>query len=275
MPQESSIHTGDNLSLYTIHFAPEQPNGTVIIIVHGYGEHIRRYDHIAEALRSAGYDVYGIDHRGHGRSEGERVHVEDFDHFVYDLRQFFDTIRQQHPDAPIFLLAHSMGSLIGLSFALRWQDELQGIILSGTAVHADRLVSPALITFGKILRPLLPKLRLSPSLDAEAVCSNPDTIAAYNSDPLIDRGNTRIGLGIHMLETAQRLHNEADRLHIPLLILHGADDEITPISGAEHIRQQASGETSYHSYPGLRHEVLNERIYPQIVDTMLAWLSKH
>ncbi len=59
----------------------------VVVIAHGYGEHIERYDHVARALRARGAAVYGPDHLGHGRSAGERVLITDLEHVVDDVVQ--------------------------------------------------------------------------------------------------------------------------------------------------------------------------------------------
>ncbi len=96
----------------------------VVPLAHGYGEHIGRYERLADALVGTGAVVYAVDHVGHGNSEGERVLVEDFEDVVADLHQLDETARREHPGRPVVLLGHSMGGLIGARYAQRYGDTL-------------------------------------------------------------------------------------------------------------------------------------------------------
>src|SRR4051812_1691290 len=89
----------------------EWPAGTprwVALLAHGYGEHIGRYEHVADHLRRHGAVVYGPDHQGHGKSGGERVLIPDFEQVVADLRTVEDQARTRHPELPVVLIGHSM-----------------------------------------------------------------------------------------------------------------------------------------------------------------------
>ena len=77
------------------------------------------------------FAVYALDHRGHGRSDGERVKVDDFHDYVKDLKTFFNIVRKENPKDKIFLIGHSMGSVIALLYAIEYQKELAGLITSG------------------------------------------------------------------------------------------------------------------------------------------------
>ena len=104
----------------------------IVVISHGYGEHIERYDHVARALRARGAAVYGPDHLGHGLSAGERVLIRDVEHVVDDLVQVIERARADHPGRPVVLLGHSMGGLIATRLAQRaGRPPLAGLVLSG------------------------------------------------------------------------------------------------------------------------------------------------
>ena len=79
----------------------------------------------------AGYSVYGIDHIGHGKSDGKRIYVERFQDYTATLKIYFDMVRNWQPEKPIFLVGHSMGGLISAAYLLERQDELAGAVLSG------------------------------------------------------------------------------------------------------------------------------------------------
>ena len=105
-----------------------------MLVAHGYGEHSGRYGNLVDFFVPRGYAIYALDHRGHGRSGGERVHVGSFDDYVDDLKTYFDRVREEAADTPIYFLGHSMGVFIAVSYAARYQDELAGLILSGGAM---------------------------------------------------------------------------------------------------------------------------------------------
>ena len=104
------------------------------MLVHGYGEHIGRYDHVAQALVERGAVVVGPDHAGHGESEGERVLIDDFETVVDDLHAVVERTREQHPGLPVVMVAHSMGGLIATRYAQRHREDLAGLVLSGPAI---------------------------------------------------------------------------------------------------------------------------------------------
>ena len=113
----------------------EQPSH-VVLLAHGYGEHVGRYEHVAAALVAHGAAAYGVDHVGHGKSEGERVLIADFERVVDDLHQVDLRARAEHPGAPVVLIGHSMGGLIAARYAQRYGDSLAALVLSGPLVGA-------------------------------------------------------------------------------------------------------------------------------------------
>src|SRR5262249_49339175 len=104
------------------------PARAVIVLVHGLGEHSGRYDHVVARLVGEGYAVHTVDHRGHGRSDGHRAFIEDMDNVVADVDTLVDRAVAAQPGAPVYMLGHSMGGLIGLRYALAHQERLAGLI---------------------------------------------------------------------------------------------------------------------------------------------------
>ena len=106
-----------------------------IVIVHGLCEHQGRYDYFAEKLHQAGISTYRFDHRGHGRSEGERTYYSDFNEILDDTNVFVDLAIKENPDIPVFLLGHSMGGYTVSLYGAKYPDKkLRGIITSGALV---------------------------------------------------------------------------------------------------------------------------------------------
>src|SRR5260370_23073346 len=102
----------------------------VVVIAHGYGEHIARYDQTATDLARGGFSVRGIDFRGHGQSGGTRGHCARFDEYIDDLEG--EITRARGEGLPVFLLGHSFGALVGSHYALRFPETLAGLGLAST-----------------------------------------------------------------------------------------------------------------------------------------------
>ncbi len=272
----SSFRTSDGLKIYTEAWLPDDEPKAVVLIVHGYAEHLGRYRHVAERLVHHGYAVYGLDHRGHGNSDGLRAHFDNFDQPVNDLKQYFDQIKAAHPGKKLFLWVHSMGSLVGLAFALRYQDQLAGMVVTGTAVNGDEMQRSALIAVGRILSKIVPKLPLVPPLPATVLSHDPAVVAAYDSDPLNYRGSFRIRLGSLLIDAGQQIRARAGELRLPLLILHGGEDALVPKSGSEFIYAHAgSADRTLKIYPALYHEVHNEMEKDMVLADAVNWLDQH
>lgn len=252
------------------------PAERVLLLVHGYGEHAGRYRHVAEALTNAGYAVYGIDHRGHGKSEGERVYFQSFEEPVEDLRLLFNIVKKAHPTRPIYMLGHSMGSLIALLFAVRYQDDLAGLIISGSATNAEEGSTPLMVIVGSLLAKVVPTARLLAPVAPDALTRDEAMLKLHADDPLNDFGNMRLGMAKGMIDVGRALRKDVSALKLPILVIHGEDDKLTPISGAHAVYNGASSrDKTLKTYPLMRHEVLNEIEREQVIADVLAWLAAH
>lgn len=150
----------------------------VVLLSHGYGEHIGRYEHVADALATHGAVVYGVDHLGHGKSDGERVVVSDFEDVVTDLHALDDTARAEWPGLPVVLVGHSMGGLIAARYAQRYGDTLAALVLSGPVI-GDWQAAKALLAMDEI--PDVP-------LDIGTLSRDPSVGERYAADPLVWHG---------------------------------------------------------------------------------------
>ena len=221
----------------------------VVLVAHGYGEHVGRYEHVADALVARGAVVYAVDHVGHGRSDGERVLVDDFEDVVADLHSLAGTARREHPGLPVVLLGHSMGGLIAARYAQRHGDTLAALVLSSPVVGRWEAV-------GQLLA--LDEIPDEP-LDVSTLSRDPAVGETYSADPLVWHGPFKRPT----LEALQRaLETIADGPALgalPTLWVHGADDQLVPLAGSrvgiEHLRGPNLVERIY---PGNRHELFNE-----------------
>jgi alpha-beta hydrolase superfamily lysophospholipase len=275
MQHTTGSFTGVNdVTIFTQSWLPDDAPRAVVLLAHGIGEHSGRYAHVAATLTAHGYALYALDHRGHGRSGGDRVAVRSFDDFVADLRTCYEQARAAHPELPIFLYGHSMGSLIALLFAFHYQDDLAGLITTGTALKPFGL-STALIPLIKGATALTPNVRLIP-LDPSGVSRDPAVVQAYRDDPLVFHGRIPcVTLGAFARAVQTCLASLPD-LRLPYLVLHGGVDPMTHVSATGMIRRSCGApDTTITVYDGLRHEIHNEPEQAQVLADVVAWLDAH
>ncbi|MES5817965.1 lysophospholipase [Streptomyces sp. RG80] len=221
----------------------------LVLLVHGYGEHIGRYEEVAGVLVAHGAAVFGPDHRGHGKSAGERVLVEDFEDVVTDVHAVAEFARTAHPDVPLVVVGHSMGGLIFARYAQRHGAGLTALVLSGPVI-GDWELPRQLSALDEI-----PDIPINPA----ALSRDPAVGAAYAVDPLVWHGPMKRPTVESFLRTLETVAKDGDVGRLPLLWLHGDDDRLVPLSGSRPgVERLSGGVLTERIYPGARHEVFNE-----------------
>lgn len=262
-------------NIYYQYWLPEGGPKAILLVAHGIAEHSGRYMNVVNHFVPAGYAVYGIDHIGHGKSDGKRVCVERFQDYTKTLKKYFSMIRGWQPEKPIFLVGHSMGGLISSAYLLEHQDELTGAVLSGPGIKVPDNISNAVIFAGKILSLVMPKAGII-QLDAEGICRDPAVVDAYVNDPLVYTGKITARLGAEMLKTIQHVTGSATKIRLPIMIVQGGRDKLVDPRGAQLLYDSVSSEDkTIKIYDGLYHEVFNEPEHGQVLDDVKVWLESH
>lgn len=245
----------------------------IVVISHGGGEHSGRYEHVAARLCAEGYAVYAPDHRGHGRSGGPRARFDSIEPLAADLGRMVEIARAEHPGAPCFLLAHSMGAAVGLTYAFDGQGSLDGVVLSGALAKLD--TQGLQRAAARVVARVLPGVGVY-RVDPEAVSRDPEVVSAYDADPLNHHGQFPAATIVALDEAVSALPERLPELRVPLLIMHGASDRLTTPRGSELVNELAGSEDkTLLLYQGLYHEILNEPEHDQVLDEVVAWLKSH
>ena len=257
-------------------WTPERDPRGIIVISHGLAEHSGRYHGLAERLVAERYAVYALDHRGHGRSSGNRANVDRFDYVVSDLVTFIGRSQREHPGVQAFLLGHSMGGAIALAAALRQGSNLRGLVLSAPALSAGETLPALKLLMIRMLSALAPNTGAL-SLPAAAVSRDPAVVRAYENDPLVHRGAIPARTLAELLQAMQALQEHAHELRLPVLVQHGTADSLVPIAPVQPIYQRLGkpSRRTLQTYQGLFHEVYNEPERERVIGDLLAWLAAH
>ena len=266
--------------------ARDGQSGTgVVVLVHGMGEHLRRYDHVANALASQGFVVYGHDHRGHGASlaaddEPGQLGPNGWSALVDDLNLVIAQAKSDHPRLPVVMVAHSMGSFATQQFLLDQGADVDAVALTGTA--ALDLLESALDLSGDLDLSAFNTPFQPARTDFDWLSRDESVVDAYLADPLcgfgIDSASAK-----EMFAGARRLADPAEVARmphgLPMYLAVGSKDPVN--SGLTLLwalvdRYRAAGlsDVTVRVYDDGRHEILNEINRAEVIDDLLQWLQR-
>jgi len=251
---------------------PGNPKGAVMLI-HGLGEHCQRYEALAEFLTNAGYALCSMDLPCHGRSEGPRGHVDSFDEFQNAALSLYQYTVENHSDAPVFLLGHSMGGLIATRFLLDHQNKFQGALLSGAAIQSPQEPPAWQVVIINTIAKLVPKLAVL-QLDASKVSRDPTVVEEYMADTLVSKDKLSARFLVELTNTMEECKSRAEHITLPILIMHGSEDVMTAPQGSHLLHDSVSSmDKKIRIYQGLYHEIFNEPEAQTVFNDVVEWLG--
>jgi alpha-beta hydrolase superfamily lysophospholipase len=275
-----TLKTVDGLNLHLQHwFAQGAARGTVQI-VHGLGEHVGRYAHVAAALNTQGWHVAGHDLRGHGLSGGARGGLADSHAMLSDVARVHDQLAQQWPGGAQVLLGHSMGGLIAARFVAEalaaapapWSRPLDALVLSSPALDLGmNAVQRALLA---VLGPVAPNLALNNGLKPAWISRDAAVVKTYVEDPLVhDRVTGR--LVRFLVDAGAQVQSCAAQWTLPTLLMWaGADRCVAPAGSAALAAAAPQLVLTAQVWPGLAHEIFNEPERAQVLARLTDWLGR-
>ena len=243
----------------------------ILVLVHGIGEYVRRYDYVAERLVDRKMAMIGIDQRGHGTSGDKPGVVGSSAALMSDITTVIEQARLANPNAPIFLYGHSMGAFEALYYALSEKPIIKGVIATSPPLCTDTLTKTQ-ITLTKLLGGILPNLAISTGLDAAGLSRDQNVVKVYQADPLV-HGKASVALGKFIYEGTLYVMEHASEWKLPLYMAHGSEDKICPISGTKEFFSKLSGDVTLKVWDGLLHETHNEPEKEEVIATMLDWVE--
>ena len=264
---------------------PAPACGTVLI-VHGLGEHINRYAHVAERLNSWGWQVLGHDQRGHGTSDGARGDVPDAERLLQDLALVIDHLRVDPVlgRGPLVLLGHSLGGLVAARFVAggltassggqlpMWFRPVDGVVLSSPALDLGLSGLQRLkLALGASLAP---NLAVGNGLKPSWLSRDPSVVQAYIADPLVHDRVTPT-LARMMIDGGELVRQHAADWAVPTLLMWGGSDRcVAPSGSAEFAANAPASLLRAHCFEALTHEIFNEPEQEQVFAQLQSWLAE-
>jgi alpha-beta hydrolase superfamily lysophospholipase len=247
----------------------------VVLMVHGLGEHIGRYDALAQQFNAWGFAVRGYDQYGHGASEGPRGGLTSDTRLLDDLAMVVDQTRASiDANKRLVLLGHSMGGLVASRFVSLQMRVIDGLVLSSPALDAG--LNPVQRLLVAVLPRLLPGLRVGNGLDARLISHDAAEVAAYLSDPLVhDRISARLARFI--ADEGEAVISKAWSWTVPTLLLYAGEDKLVKPQGSRRFAALAPPEVlESHCFEALYHELFNEAEpgRAQVRETLRQWMNR-
>ena len=246
----------------------------VVGIIHGMGEHSSRYNYLIDVLNSAGISVVAYDQFGHGRTEGKRGHVPNYDMLLGCVGELTSKMVELVPAKPTFLFAHSMGGNVLLNYLIRRNPKINGAIVSAPWLKLAFDPPAIQLKLAKLVSGILPGLVQSSKLDVNAISKDPKEVQRYVNDPLVhDKISTAFFVGVH--EAGEWALEHAAELKTPLLLYHGTADTLTSHDASKAFAEKASGDVTFKSLEGFFHESHNEPEREELFKVIVEWINSH
>jgi len=269
---EDKYITLDSGKYHYQYFTGAESNA-IIVLIHGLGEHLGRYERWAKRFNPYNYAVCMLDLPGHGLSDGKRGHVKNVN-IIYDLiDNFIEKVREDFPNKPIILYGHSMGGNIVGNYVLHRSAAIKALILSSPWLRLA--IKPNFFKFqlGKLMFKIYPKFSDRTNLNPDFISRLPEEVDLYKHDKLV-HGSITPALFLPLFFNGMALIKKAKKMYCPTLIFHGSGDKLTSHAASLEFSKQnekidfVSYENGYHE---LHHDICQDELFENILD----WLSVH
>jgi alpha-beta hydrolase superfamily lysophospholipase len=267
----ATVAARDGTALLVRRWAP--PDGVTpwahILLVHGIAEHSGRYEAVGGWMARAGLDVESFDLRGFGASAGRRAWIERWSGYHDDVEDRLGSIRAAAIGRPVVLFGHSLGGLIALGYCVAEPARPSPDVLIVSAPALDSSTPRWMRAAAAVLTRVAPTLALRNAFDGTVLSRDPTVAERYLADPL-NHHSTTARLGAEALAEGARVRTALDRLSIPTLVYHGAEDRLVPTASSEPLAGVPG--VTRRTLPGLRHESHNEPEGEAVIGEVVAWL---
>lgn len=263
------------VTVYGQSWLVENPKA-VVGIVHGMGEHSARYNYLVEALNAANISVVSYDQMGHGKTEGKRGHVSNYEILLGCLNELVAKMIELVPAKPVFLFGHSMGGNVVLNYLLQRKPRVNGAIVSAPWLKLAFDPPAIQVKLGRLVSGILPGMVQSTKLDVTTISRDPKEVQRYSDDPLVhDKISTAFFVGVH--DSGEWALEHASELETPLLLYHGTGDKLTSHDASKMFASKASGDVTFKSLEGYYHESHNEAEADrkEVFSMITGWINKH
>ena len=271
-------HQEFNFNIYNTQFFGQywksKKTKAVVALVHGMGEHSTRYaDFVIPKLIENNISVITFDHFGHGKTEGKRGHNPSFEAVLDSVFSVLKKSKEVFGELPTYLYGHSMGGNVVLNYALERNPEINGIIATSPFLRLAFQPPSWKLSLGKIMQKIAPSITLGNELDANDISRDKNEVQKYIDDPLV-HDKVSPNFSITFIETGNWAIENAKKLSLPTLILHGTSDKIIDHEASEEFANKTD-KAILKLYEGGYHELHNDLCKEEFITDVIEWINNH
>lgn len=244
----------------------------LIIMVHGLGEHIRRYVLWAEWFSSKSIGFLGVDLPGHGKSDGKRGHIRSYNHVYEMIDILLAESKKTFPGVPVFLYGHSLGGGIVINFLIDKAPEIRGAIVSSPWIRLAYEPDRIKIKLASIAKNFIPGLSQPNGLNVDHISNDKEVVKEYINDPLV-HDKISVSLVHEAFRAGARALEDAHELKTPMLLIHGSDDKICSPEGSREFASKTKM-AELKIWEGGYHELHNEIFKRDVFNFVADWINK-
>jgi len=252
--------------------SPGDNTKAVVILVHGLGEHIQRYDHWADRFKKEGIGFAGVDLPGHGRSDGRRGNIKSYKQLDEMLDILIKTTLRTFPGTPVYIYGHSLGGGIVLDYLIRRNPGIKGAIVTSPWLRLSFEPPKIKVAMAGVMKYILPGLIQPSGLNVSHISHDQDVIEKYKNDPLV-HGKISVSLFHGAMSAAKNSLANASELKVPTLLMHGSDDQLCSPDGSREFASKNS-KVELKIWDGGYHELHNEPFKDEVFRYIINWINK-
>jgi len=272
--EEGNLQVQGFQSIYYQIWQPEKETRSVILLIHGLGEHGGRYGaDFAQFYTDAGFAIIAPDLPGHGNTPGPRGHIADNSLFLDHIDHFLQKIKEIFPGKPVFIYGHSMGGLLALWFALTRKPLINGMVVTSPGIHTKDPVPAVKKTLARIMNKIMPSFRMDNGLDANLLSHDKNVVSAYVGDPLVHK-MISARMGLLFIDHGDWILEHAAENPVNILLMIGENEGIVDKASVDQFAKTAP-RVDYKVWPNLFHEIHNEPEKKDVFAYTLKWLESH
>jgi alpha-beta hydrolase superfamily lysophospholipase len=251
--------------------SPGENTRANIVLVHGLGEHIHRYDTWAGLLNGKGIGFTGVDLPGHGLSAGPRGFIKDYSVTDEMIEILLQSAGSTFPGIPLFIYGHSLGGGIILDYLVRKSPAIKGAIVTSPWLKLSFEPSKFKLAMASVMKSILPGLIQPSGLVVEHISHDPEVVEKYKSDKLVHDK-----ISVSLFNSAMNAGNyalaHASNLKVPLLLMHGSDDQLCSPEGSREFASKAPL-AELKIWPGGYHELHNDIFKNEVFEYLMKWIN--
>ena len=266
-----TIIASDGIKLFVRDYVIPNSN-TVILLIHGLGEHSGRYLKLIQDFNDKDISVFTIDLRGHGKSEGKRGHSPSYKQLMNDIQYFINYVTDKISNQKYFLYGHSFGGNLVINYSLHKNKKIHGVIATSPCIKPAVMPSRMKLFIGKVFQKFIPSFRLSNGIKISGISKNSQVVKDYINDPLT-HNKISIQLSLDLISSGIFALENSKYITIPMLVFHGANDKLTSYRATKQLVENSGSNIKFIGFDDAYHEIHNELEKVEMLRNIFIWMN--